>query len=380
MLRLAYRQLTYDMLRTLLTMLAISGSIAVILVLSGFEQGLYQQSKNVVLNRGGQLLVTQAGVANYFVVRSSLPQLTRGRIESVPGVKTAHPLTGLWIIHGPDGDKMPLFLMVYDPPGRGGPTDIIRGQAARGGNDVVLDIGFAKHFGLDVGDSLLISEFEFIVSGISRHDSALFSPIGFVTYDGLIDFFLESEAILDISMFPLTSFLVLDLADGADRRVVRQRIEDTIPEVDVFTPDELAESDRAVGEELFGPIMGVLISLSYVIGLLVIGLIIYSDVNSHRHSLSVLKALGFTLSRIARGVVLQSLLLVVVAWPVGLIIARVVKKMIEEAMPVYMVYIMDSRILIGSIAGVAATALIASLLPIGLIARVDPVEALREES
>lgn len=380
MFRLAYRQLTHDRFRSLLTVLAIACSISVILILRGFEQGLYVQSANVVLNRGGQLFVTQAGVSNFFVVRSSLHQLTRERVESIQGVDDAHPVTGLWVIHGPDGNKMPLFLMVYDPPGHGGPARLIKGNHASGGKDVVLDIGFTRHFQLDVGDSLTISDFEFVVSGITRDESALFSPIGFLTYDGLIDFFLESDSILDISLFPLTSFLILDLSLDADRQSVIHMIEANVPEADVFTPEELAESDRAVGEELFGPIMGALISLSYVIGLLVIGLIIYSDVSSRRQSLGTLKALGFDLFRIGRGVVIQSLLLITLAWPVGLVVADAVKMGIEKSMPVYMVHIMDLEGLVQTFAGVAIITLIGSLLPMRLVARIDPVEALQRSS
>lgn len=375
MWRLAFRQLTYDKLRSLLTALAISCAIAVILVLRGFEEGLYVQSESVVLNRGGDLIAAQSGITNFFVVHSSLPQLTRANVEAISGVAEAYPVTGIWIIYGEAGNKMPLFLMVHDTEGVGGPAHIIKGRYAQDGRDIVVDIGFSKKFNIEPGDALVISDFEFRVSGITEQDSALFSPLGFVTFDGIIDFFLESEVVPDISTFPLLSFLIIKTTPGADPNIVKQAIENAVPEVDVFTPAELASNDRAVGKELFGPIMGMLISLSYIIGLLVIGLIIYSDVSARQRSFAVMKALGFRLFHIAYSVVAQSFLMVIFAFPFGVLVAKVIAVGIEYNIPVYKVYIFDSVGLSYTLIGVILITFLGSLMPLRLVAKEDPVSA-----
>lgn len=375
MLQFALRQLFYDKLHSFLTSLAISCAIAVILILQGFEQGLYVQSEDIVLHRGGQLIATQSGVSNFYVVRSSLPQLTRARVEAIKGVDEAYPLTGLWIIYGESGNKMPLFLVVHDEEGVGGPKHIIKGKAAQGGRDIVVDIGFSKRFKLEPGDPLIISDFKFIVSGISNQESALFSPLGFVTYDGIIDFFLASESVPDISTFPLLSFLIIQLDSGVDRLSVQQAIEKAVPDVDVFTPEELAKNDRAVGKALFGPIMGVLINLSYIIGLLVIGLIIYADVSGRQHSFAVMKALGFRMFHITHTVIVQSCLMIILAFPLGVMVAKSVSLAIEYNMPVYKVYILDPIGLPATAFAVLVITLLGSIMPLRLIAKQDPVAA-----
>ena len=377
MWRLALRQLTHDRVRSILTALAVSISIAVILILRGFEQGLYAQSESVVLDRGGQLIVAQSGISNFLAVRSSLPQLTRARVEAIAGVASANPITGFWVIYGSEGNKFPLLLLVYDA--LGGPTHLIQGHPIEDGHDAIIDIGLSKKFGLKPGDTLLISDFKFRIAGITSHSSALFSTFAFVTYDGMIDLFLESEIAPDISTFPLLSFLLVELEPGADRTAVAQFIEDRLPEVDVFTPQQLAQNDVALGKELFGPIMGVLISLSYVIGLLVIGLIVYSDVSARRHQFGVMKALGFHLSHIARGVMMQSLMLMLVAYPVGVFLAKLVAVGIEWRAPVYMVYVLEPVGLMKVLVGVALMMLIGSLLPLRLIARTEPLIAFQAE-
>jgi len=375
MLKFALKQLLYDKLHTLLTSLAISCAIAVILILQGFEQGLYVQSEDIVLHRGGQLIATQSGVSNFYVVRSSLPQLTRARVEAVEGVNEAYPLTGLWIIYGESGNKMPLFLIVHDEEGVGGPKQIIKGKDAQGGRDIVVDIGFSKRFNLEPGDPLIISDFKFIISGITNQESALFSPLGFVTFDGIIDYFLESEAVPDISTFPLLSFLIIHLDTGVDRVAVQQALEQIVPDVDVFTPAELAKNDRSVGEDLFGPIMGVLINVSYIIGLLVIGLMIYADVSGRQHSFAVMKALGFRMSHITHTVILQSCLMLILAFPLGVIVAKLVSMGIEHNMPVYKVYILNPMGLLVTAFVVFVITLLGSIMPLRLIAKEDPVAA-----
>lgn len=377
MWRLAYRQLTYDLTRSFLTAFAISAAIAVILILKGFEQGLYIQSERVVLSRGGQLILAQAGVSNFLAVRSSLPQLTRGRVESIDGVSVAHPITGFWAIYGPEGNKFPLLLLVYDT--LGGPVHIVEGRPISDSRDVIIDIGLGRKFDLKPGDPLVISDFEFRVAGITRNSSALFSTFAFVTYDGMIDLFLESEIAPDITTFPLLSFLLVELEPGVEPRTVAQAIEDKVADVDVFKPQELAHNDVELGKELFGPVMGVLIMLSFIIGLLVIGLIIYSDVSSRRHSFGVLKALGFRLSHMVKGVLAQTLLLVLLAFPIGVFTAFVVATVIEWNAPVYMVHVLDPEGLANTFSGVILMMVLGGLLPLRLIARTDPVIAFQVE-
>ena len=91
MLRLAWRQLLLDPTRTALTSFAIGAVIAVILILEGFLQGLYEQSRRAVLERGGELIVTQAGYYNDFIKFVTLPhQLTQKYILPAVGIPDAH--------------------------------------------------------------------------------------------------------------------------------------------------------------------------------------------------------------------------------------------------------------------------------------------------
>jgi len=377
MWHLAYRQLTAEPLRALLTACAVAAAIAVILVLRGFEQGLYAQLEQAVKSRGAPLFVAQAGVSNFIAVRSSLPQLAREQVEAVGGVAEAHPVTGLSVIYGPEGNRVPIYLLVHDA--LGGPAHIVDGKPIRAARDAVIDEGLARRYGLRPGDALVISDFRFRVAGISRGESAMFMPFVFIGYDGMIDLFLESEIAPDLSTFPLLSFLLVELAPGAQPKTVAQAIEAAVPEADVLSADALAANDAALGKELFGPIMGSLIGLAYLIGVLVVGLIVYADAIGRRRAFGVMKALGFRLSHMLAAVSAQTLMLLLLAWPLGVALAFAVAAGIEALAPVYRVYVLEPTGLAWALAGVLTMALLGAALPLRVVARADPMIAFQAE-
>jgi putative ABC transport system permease protein len=286
-------------------------------------------------------------------------------------------VTGFFVTYGPEGNRTPVYLLVHDT--LGGPVRIVEGDPIRAGRDAVIDAGLAKRYGLRPGDPLVISDFRFRVAGITRGQSAMLTPFVFIGYDGLIDLFLESEIAPDLSTFPLLSFLLVELAPGAQAKAVAQAIERAVPEADVLTADELAAKDVALGQELFGPIMGALIGLAYLIGILVVGLIVYADTIARRRAFGVMKALGFRLRHMLAAVAAQTLMLLVLAWPLGVGLAFAVATGIEALAPVYRVYVLEPAGLAWALAGVLAMALAGAALPLRVVARADPTIAFQGE-
>jgi ABC-type antimicrobial peptide transport system permease subunit len=355
----------------LLTGVAIAAVIAVILVLAGFENGLYHQLRRSVLDRGADLFVTQAGVANLLAARSSLRQLTRADVEAVAGVANAHPLTAIPIIYSQNGIKRPAFVWVYDT--RGGPPRIHQGGPVTRGRDIVIDQALAETYGLSPGDPFVVSDFEFTVAGITSDASALFTSFAFVNYDGLIDLFLESEIAPDISTFPLLSFLLVELEPGALPEHIAKDIDRQVADVDVFTPTELAANDVQLGRDLFGPILGLLITIAYLIGLLVVGLITYADVTARLRDFGILKALGFTQRVLTRLVLLQTSLLLLVAFPVGMLLAQGIAAFIQWSAPLYLVQALVPASVTKTLIAGFALAILGAMLPVRVIARLDPM-------
>jgi putative ABC transport system permease protein len=372
MFRLAWRQIQLDPLRTLITVIALGSVITVILILKGFEQGQYYQLDRLVSNRQGDLIAAQAGIANFTAVRSSIPQLARGEVEAVEGVVSAHPLTAVPIIYQEDNRRTPVTVIVYDT--KGGPASITRGNDIEDGRDIVIDGSLAKKYGLKPGDTFIISDFEFNVSGFTK-ETAFMMPFAFISYDGMIDLYLESEIAPDLSTFPLLSYMLIDLDPAADREEVARRIEAQVPSVDVFGSEELAARDVKLGKAFFGPIMGLLVAVANVIGLLVIALIMYADIRGRLRSFAVLKALGFSQGRLSRAVLLQALLLLIIALPVAVLFGLGLAAFIHSSAPLYLIRLFEPMVFGRTIAASLVFAFLGALVPLHLVRRSDPMIA-----
>lgn len=375
MLRLVYRHLVFDPARTGLTATALAAVVAVILILEGFHEGLVAQLGDTVTDRHADLIVTQAGVSNMTAARSVLPQFVRQEVEAVPGVAAAHPLTGIPVIYAQGEQRTPIFLLVYDSAG--GPTRLAAGNAASAPRDIVIDRSLAAKYDLAPGDPLIISDFEFRVSGIAAGAAAFFTPFGFARYDDLIDFYFESDVAADISTFPLLSFVLVELVPGTDRRIVADAIENTVTEGDVYFPEVLAAEDEALGRMLFGPILKLLIGVGYAIGVLVTGIIMFAAVNARRQAFGVLNALGFSYRYLSLSVLLEALILAVFAIPVGIVFAALVGWAIEVAMPLYRILATEPVPVLRTAIACLLFATMGALLPVRLIRRLDPAAVFR---
>ena len=372
MFLLAWRQILLDPLRTILTSVALGSVIAVILILVGFEQGLYHQLEQIVINRKADLIVTQAGVNNFIAVRSSIPQVARAKVEAVDGVINAHPVTAIPIIYNVNNIRTPVYVVVYDT--RGGPSSIIQGHKIKKGRDIVIDSSLAKKYNLKPGDSFQVTDFEFKIVGITQ-EAAFMMPFAFINYDGMIDLFIESEIAPDLSTFPLLSYMLVELEPTADRESIARQIEQRVPSVDVMTPDQLAQNDVNMGKVFFEPIMGLLVSIGYIIGMLVVGLIMYADIHGRIKSFAVLKALGFSFSRLFLAVLVQSLLLLAVSIPIGILLALGISEFIETLSPVYLIQLFDPKMLSQTLIACFGFAFIGALIPVRTIQRTDPMLA-----
>jgi len=375
MLWLIYRQCRRDVGRVILTVLAIAAILAEILILEGFLAGMYAQLRSAVLRRGGDVIVTQAGIANFIAARSILPQLSRQQVEALEGVRVAHPMTAISVIHDRDGRKTPMIVLVYDTAG--GPREIIEGAAATGSREIVIDRSLAERYTYHPGDTIEISEFAFTISGISTNSSAFFTPFGFITYDGMIDYYFESDVADDIASFPLLSFLVVETTPGVDARALAARITAEIDDSWAFPPSELADLDEHLGREMMGPILGLLLIVSYAIGALVIGMFMFATVRGRLHGLGVLRALGFAPKQLTSAVVTEAAVLTLLAFPLGVLLAQGLAALIHDLAPLYLILPLEPAGLVRTALISLVLAALGALAPIRLIARLDPATVFR---
>lgn len=375
MLALAFRQLRADLGRSVLTCVGIASVFGVILVLQGFREGLDSQLRSIALERGAHLVATQAGVENMVGARSVIPQMARGQVEAVDGVRVAHPMATLPVIYEEDGRKSAVFLAVVDSIGA--PDSLLAGRRLVADGEILADESLANVFELELGDDLTIAGYAFEIVGIVEPTAALWTSFAFTNYDSLIEFYFESDLADDLSAFPLLSYLLIRTEDGADRDVVRRAVEARVPDVDVFTPEELAQNDEELGETMMGAILVVLIGVGYATGVLVIALFMFTTAEGRRRDLGVLKALGFSNGAILRSVVAETVILTALAVPAGIGLARAVAAAVAANLPMYLILPTVPAPLVQAVVACGVFALVGSVAPLRLIRDIDPAEVFR---
>lgn len=373
MFRLAVRTIFFESFKSLLIVLAIGAVIATILLLRGFENGFYEQARRFVMNRQAPVVVSQDGVLNLLGDRSSLPQTSRQAVEDIPGVEGAYPVTALPVIYKQGPQQNPVILWVYDR--KGGPTHVIQGRTIEDSREVVIDWSLAKKFGLKPGDGFIVSDFEFRIAGITENSSTMSSPVVFLTYDGLIDMFLESDVVADVSVFPFLSHLLVELQEGADTERVMADIERAVPETNARPLEQVAQADVSLSRGIYGPPVGFLIAISYLAGILVIGLICFADVTGRLKFFAVLKALGFRNAQLIRTVASQTLLLLIAAFPLGIAFASLGAWAFETWRPQFLIVVLEPSAVIKTVSAALLLAIVGSLLPVRSIVRADPATA-----
>ena len=117
MIDVLIRSLRHRPGRTVTSVLAISVSIALVLLFEGFRAGLYQSVRTVPESLPATFVAMQAGVSNVLGARSVLPSSARAEIEAIPGVRVAHPLGGAPIIYAKGDVRSPVYVLAYDTAG-----------------------------------------------------------------------------------------------------------------------------------------------------------------------------------------------------------------------------------------------------------------------
>lgn len=361
--------------RALVMLLALSAVLAVVLVLEGFRNGLERQLRETVLERGAPLIAVQAGVDNFLAVRSSIPQQARLKVEDLPAVTSAAPLTLVPVIFEHRGATMPIVVMVTD--GVGGPRRLAAGTAGLGGGRIVVDESLAAEFGIALGDAVALNGHEFEVAGVARGAAAFFTPFAFIDFDDLIDWFWALDVGADIASFPLVSFLLITPAPGFASADVIARVEAAVPEIDVFEASALAANDASLGRDLLDPILGVLLTVAWVASMLVVGIVMFATVQARLREHIVLDAMGCPSRTTVVMLVGEGVLRTLLALPFALVLALLTAAVVELAAPLYRVAPFETATIVRLLAGATIAAIVGAMAPVHLLRGIDPAAALR---
>jgi putative ABC transport system permease protein len=171
--------------------------------------------------------------------------------------------------------------------------------------------------------------------------------------------------------------LLVDLTPGAHREQVAKAIEAAVPSADVLAPQTLARNDAGVGAALFGPTLWLLKGIGSVIGVLVVGMLMFASVAGRLRDLGVLKAIGYRNRRLFALVGAEAIALTALSVPIGMVLARSIAGLIGRVEPLYLVLPLEPRGIARALLLCLAFAVLGALAPARTISRVDPALVFR---
>ncbi|HEU5065563.1 MAG TPA: ABC transporter permease [Gaiellaceae bacterium] len=363
---IARRQLLSERSKLAVTVLAVAAAVALVLLLSGLRRGIGEQV-TLYVDRQPPVLVAQAGARNFLAQTSVLPEGLGKRVERVPGVAAATPISQQFAMFTLHERRVLAILIGYDPGKAGGPWELASGRAPHAAGELVLDRVVASEHGLRPGSTLAYRGARLRVVGLSSGTSGFMTPIAFVTRQTANALRRQSGT---------ANFFLVQPDPGVTPVALAARIERQVAGVSALTRTEVAANDRSLFATVFSKILLPMVAIAFAVAILVIGLAVYSSTAERSREYATLKALGLRSSALLRLVGVQAAALALAGSALGTLLGFAAARGISSVAPKYLVAIGPETVAFVA-ASALAMAIVAALLPARFVARIDPATAFR---
>lgn len=350
---IARKNLFEDIPRFLVAQAGILFSVSLMTIQVGILQGFTRSTARVIDQAQADLWVGSKDMV-YFELTVPMPLERVTEVRQVQGVELAEPLmlrTGIW--RNQAGLIAPIRIIGFDPNGQlfaGWP--VIQGNLAdlKQPYTAIMDRSSLRNLGISrVGDQVTIGSLPLRLAGVTQDVSSITSSaFAFTSLEtanaygtaGLnttvncryqaggdvsctsnfenapIDTSKPTTTPQKLSITDPISYVLVRARPGQDLEQLRQRLEAAIPGTKVYTQGEMAERTRDYWERRTG--VGFILSLGatvgFVVGMVVVGQILYSSVADHLQEFGTLKAMGASNWVIYRVIVEQALWMAILGY------------------------------------------------------------------
>lgn len=360
--RMIAGNLTARPLRAVLSILAISIQVILVLMIVGLTTGVVNEWSKRVEGVGADILVQSPNASIFFAFSSAVMQESFGdQIAALPGVDEVAPTLSLMdqknfvVIYGIDYKRFNAlskgFLF-----GAGGPFT--------GPDDAIADDIVAQSRHLKVGDLVTLRDHSFTICGIVAHGKGA-------------RFFIPLQTAQDISSSEkrVSVFYVRSKGDTEGTRAEILRLE---PKNTVRSISEYMTLMNSSNLPELKPFIKTMVGIGIVISFLVVFLNMHTLVLERTREIGILKALGFTRFGVAKLLLGETCALTILGSLVGIALTFLTKAVLREAVPTLQIQI-SGEWLIGSILLAVVGATAGAIYPTLRAASYDPVVALAYE-
>lgn len=303
---LVWRSLWARRIRFALTALGVAAPLATMITLGGLSESVRITFESGAEARHADLTVLQDHKIE--PMTSRLPEGTVQALRSIPGVRSARGFLtdgltlatgqGVVVFGWPEG---------YDELRLGAGVTPTRLQAG----EVLVGWALAELGRLAVGDEIEINLRKFRVVGSYRSNS--------LAEDGGL--YMRLEELQDITgAAGQISFVLVELAEGVAPGSIGRTIEAALPGVRALSTAQYVERNASL--EMLRQFSRVAVFVSAILAVLVVSMIMVLAVHERTRELAILRAVGWSPTRIAWLIVCETLSVTVVGTACGLLLGR----------------------------------------------------------
>ena len=335
LLRLTWATLTRHRSRTLLAILGVAVSAAMLLDMVMLSSGMRESFRELLLTRGFQLRISPKGTLP-FDTDATIPGAAEivQALYAIPGVEVVSPVLG-GQLHVQVGERAVTATTLGVEAKAQGDYQITGGRDAVGDNDLVASDDFLSAIGAKIGDT---------VSTAAGYDAQLrtFAGQRRMAIVGRAHFLYLATGQRAVAI-PLAtlqsmrgesaqdrvSLMMIRAAHSADVDATLARIRAALPQV---SASSIETAMRQVDERLsyFRQLALILGAVSLVVGFLLVTTLVTVSVNERLGEIIVMRAIGVAKARIVQQIVLEGIVIMVLGALAGLALGLVTARYLNS--------------------------------------------------
>jgi putative ABC transport system permease protein len=362
---IARRNLLADKVKLVVAVGGVTLAIVLIIVVNSLYQGVRRDTDKFIHNLPGDIWITQQGTTDLVFSNSNLPANADAAIRTTGDVHQVYSLNGRLMAFEHGGREVRTYVMSLDFLEGAG---IVQGEEfVPDKGTIIVDNTFAKQAGLSKGEELKYGDKAFTVADVRGIGNVLVTQFAFITPEAFHEVFGNAATV---------NYFLVELDDGADPAVVIPKLEEAVPGSSVYTTDAFAARASEKGTGDFLPIIRVILAISFIVGLAVLSLVIYSATIERAREYAIMKVIGASPMGLYRIVLSQAIFIAVVGFAGGVGLAFLFNELAGDLVPQFITYIRGRDIAM-IFAVTIVMSVVASFMPINRVARVEPASVFR---
>lgn len=361
MISIALRNLFGEKTRLLISIGGVAFSVMLILIILSLYRGWQIKSTQYIREIETDIWVTQDGAVDITSSASIIYPEIAEQVREIAGVEEAHKFLGRPLQLSLKGEDTNVYIVGFDTSDPiTGPKKIVEGSANPKQGEIVVDRVLAKNHNLVLGDFVEIFDKTFKIVGIADGANMFVFQFSFVNLEDAKEIFNTGE---------LFTYYLLKVEPSQKQEVIDQVNE--IDGVSAYTKDDFVDKNKRFIDEVFLPIITVLVLISIFVGTTVIGLTIYTATIEKSREFGVIKALGASNMQVYRVIFEQALVSGAIGYVLGVGLTYFLLWLIPNYAPSFVTVTLLSDITL--VLGISLLmSIVASYTPVRRIVKIDP--------